>query len=450
MQLGIIGGGVAGLCAAMQVKQSELGSRSHIVVFEKNAEPGGLLQSTGQQGVWWDNGTFLFGSHTHLVRLFSDLFGPAEDLGRRAWYGGKLHVYPFGLREASRAQPPSALVRSAGEYLTARARSILGARAANMDEWLRWRMTSPLLNWTHLDVGISKLQGGQPTSNLSPALGMQRLKMIDNMANPLYLLKSLFRGTREAPPHTVRDPRQAGPGQGVGLIPLRLVELCEKLGIEIRFGARVDGLTRLESGSYEITYQDQGRPGRYSATHVISTMPLDELPAIHRPTVAEPCLAAARELAFTNLQLCFYLVDKPSIANKHMVIYSFEERHQWKRLVIRALPDGKCTIAVEVDFDPRIWQPPADIVDRVAEDLSVDLGLFGRDQVLLKHSRLVPKAYPIYELGFQERASTVIEALESPRLQIAGRGGRFQYASTHSAIQTAHDAVARLLAQAVG
>ena len=146
-----------------------------------------------------------------------------------------------------------------------------------------------------------------------------------------------------------------------------------------------------------------------------------------------------------DMQLVFFILDRPVVMNEHFVLYSFEKHHKWKRLVARSLPDGLSSVLVEITFDPEAGKPEQNIVDIVANELTTELKLFRFNEILTTHTKVVRKAYPIYEIGFENRVASIIQELESDRFQLAGRQGRFLYTDTNGAIRTAINAADKIL-----
>jgi protoporphyrinogen oxidase len=58
---------------------------------------------------------------------------------------------------------------------------------------------------------------------------------------------------------------------------------------------------------------------------------------------------------------------------------------------------------------------------------------------------LVHRAYPVYKLGFEEKVQGLMAELESTRLRLAGRQGRFLYVTTPGAIASGHEAADQVL-----
>ena len=437
----IIGAGVTGLVAALRLREANLDSIREIVVLEKQSVPGGLLQSTTQDGYWWDNGAFSFNRSNYLVNLFPDIFKKIEDKSVKVRYKADFHKYPFSLPDYIKSQSTYAIVKTAMSYICACVRSCFCSKPANLHDWLRCGLPDRLLSEIQLDTYLKKTQGTD-TINLSPSLGERRLKGVRNSGRPGWLIKRIFRNVYSSKP-IKKKPRWHPFEPGVGAIARKLAQHCEDRNIRIVYNTAVQ---KIENKPVTKIYCD-GNHGRdcYQAPHVISTMPLNELVEALVPQVTDECRSFAKSLSFMDMQVVLFVINRPAIMNKCLTVYSFEEHHKWKRLVARSLQNGLSSILVEVPFDPGNGEPAHDIIDRVSNDLTAELGLFEPDEILFKHMTVVHNAYPVYKIGFESKVAAIIQEIESDRFVTAGRQGLFQWFNSDGAIQTAIAAADRII-----
>jgi hypothetical protein len=83
------------------------------------------------------------------------------------------------------------LIGIAIDYLYSYLRYSLGCDGTNLEDWMRYRLTAPLLRLSKLDQYIIKMQG-LPVTQLSPVLGEQRLRDIHEMNRPGRILRILL------------------------------------------------------------------------------------------------------------------------------------------------------------------------------------------------------------------------------------------------------------------
>lgn len=118
-RIAILGAGVAGLAAALALRDAEL----DVVVFEKSRGLGGRAATRGREGIRYDHGANYFRADTERVRklVYTDL--PAGDLIEIA-----APVRPFPIAgQATEAVPPPAPVRLNYRHGISQLAKLLGA-----------------------------------------------------------------------------------------------------------------------------------------------------------------------------------------------------------------------------------------------------------------------------------------------------------------------------------
>lgn len=445
VKIAILGGGVTGMCAGLRLKDAGLEAISEVVILEEKPRPGGLLQTTRHNGCWWDNGVFYFRWDNYLRQLLPEVFQPIPGgMLQRVWLHGGMRDFPLD-KGLLRRQSKITLMGIACDYLYSYLRCSLGWDGTNLGDWLRYRLTRPLLRLSRLDMYVSKMQG-LPVTQLSPTLGEQRLPNIHEMTRPGRILRLILSSSRK-----IREQMQVGnpdiyPFQGgVGLISQKLAELCQARGVSLTCGARVQRVLRRDNGGYEIYYDGPQGPAVYQADFVISTIPMEELARAAREQLSEKAWADAQDLSYLSLKVIFLLVKRPSIVHEYFVLYSFEPHHPWKRLLALAIPGVGTALTVEVCFRPEEAPPGPEMDDRVIQQLTEEVQLFNRDEIVAQRSALVHRAYPVYKMGFEQKVETLLRELESPGMRLAGRQGRFLYVTTPGAVDSAHAAADQIL-----
>jgi len=418
---------------------------SEIVILEEKLLPGGLLQTTHLKNHWWDNGVFYFRWDNYLRQLLPELFQPiAEGMLQRAWLAGGLRDFPMD-KGLLRTQSKLTLLGIAFDYFYSYIRCFLGWDGSNLRDWLRYRLTSRLLSLSHLDQYVTKMQG-LPVTQLSPTLGERRLPNIHDMTRPGRLMRILMSSNRKIREQMQQQNPDIYPFHGgVGLVSQKLAELCQAWGVRLICGARVQRVIRSGAAGYEIHYEGPQGPGVYQADYAISTIPLEELADAAREQLSDQALADAQDLGYLDLKLVFLLVNRPRLIHDFFVLYSFEPHHPWKRLLALALPEGMTALTVEVGYQPGSPPPGPEIDELIVQQLTEEVQLFNRDEITARHSALVHRAYPVYKLGFERKVQGLIQELESPRLRLAGRQGRFLYVTTPGAIASGQEAADQIL-----
>lgn len=132
------------------------------------------------------------------------------------------------------------LIGIAIDYLYSYLRYSLGCDGTNLEDWMRYRLTAPLLRLSKLDQYIIKMQG-LPVTQLSPVLGEQRLRDIHEMNRPGRILRILLFSSKKMREFMQSMNPDIYPFQGgVGLISQKLAELCRSRAIKITCNAHVE------------------------------------------------------------------------------------------------------------------------------------------------------------------------------------------------------------------
>lgn len=432
------------MSAALRLQEAGAAGLTEITILEQEARPGGLMQTTHHHNHWWDNGVFTFRQDNYLRELLPDLLQPiAGGMLQRAWLAGGIRdMLDKGLL---RTQSPWSLLVMACDYLYSYVRCACGWDGSNLQDWLRYRLTARLLKLSQLDQYVSKMQG-LPLTELSPRLGETRLANIHEMTRPGRLFQSVWASTRKIKEQFQQQNPDLYPFQGgVGLISAKLAELCQARGIRFQFGAKVKQVCRLGENGYEIHFEGPAGSGSTRADFVIATIPLEELAAAMRACLSDQAWAEAQDLSYLDLKLIFLLVNRPHIIHDFFVLYSFEPHHPWKRLLALALPEGATALTIEVGFPGGSAPPGPEIDELVITQLTNEVRLFQPEDIVERHTALVHRAYPVYRLGFESKVQRLLGELESPRLRLAGRQGRFLYITTPGAIASGQAAADQIL-----
>ena len=444
MRVVILGCGLTGMCAALRLKES--GPHAEIVILEKEGKPGGLLRTTRNNEHYWDHGVFFFRSHNYMLKLLPDLFQVVpEGILQKIWLEDAIRDFPLDKGMLKTFSKP-ALLGVAFDYLYSFIRCSLGWDGQSVKDWLRYRIGSKLLQHSRLDQYVTKMQG-LPASQISSTIGETRLQGINEMTRPLQLMRVVLFSSQKVRQRKQTDIYDVYPYQGgIGRIAEEVSRLCEERGVRIVYGSPVQRITPVGDIGYDVQTGDAKEPATCRADYVISTIPLEELATASKDRLSKNALACARDLSYLNLKLIFLVIKRPSIAHDFFVLYSFEPNHAWKRLLAAAQPGGMTAVTIEIGFKPENGVPGPDVDEAVIRQVTEEVRLFSRAEIVEQHTAVVNRAYPVYRLGFEKKVQQLAQELESPRFRLAGRQGRFLYVSTPGAIQSGHEAAEKILA----
>lgn len=395
----VLGAGPAGLYAAWKAAAAG----HEVVVHERADHVGGMAASFDVAGIRVDQGSHRLHPATNpaiLAELQALLGGDLQWRPRngRIRLEGRWVGFPLSLPDVVRHLPPSFAAGVVGDTLTAPLRR---PRADTFAEVVRAGLGPTMLERFYGPYAV-KLWGRQP-GELS---GEQARRRIGASSVTAMARKVLRRG-----PAGFWHPRH-----GFGQFSDRLAQAAVDAGAEIRLGSEVTTLDDVD------------------ADHVWSTVPL--------PALARIAGGPQVELTFRALVLVYLVLD----------------RHRWTPWDAHYFP-GPDTPAARVSEPRNYHDRPEDApgVTVLCAELPCQVGddLWAADDASLGAAvaeglsrcglpdatpvdvvaRRIPAAYPVYDLGFEDRLAE-LEAWGAGLDGVVsfGRGGLFAHDNTHHAL----------------
>ncbi len=414
----ILGGGLAGLSAALHAKDDWL-------LVEKEPSLGGLARSRRVQGFTCD----LTG---HLIHCRTE-YGKAllEDLLRDnlIWFPrrsairfqGRLVRYPF---QAYLCDLPDA-VRD--ECLSGfRAAAAAKAPAADFEAWIRARFGEGIAR--HFMLPYNRKVWAEPLANLDVDWTENRV--------PVPTVAEVERGAQGTLAKefgynaTVAYPR-------VGGIQALTDALLARIDI-----ARVRPSTRVERLDLSMRVARLAGGEEVAFERVVSTLPPAVLAGVTEGVPGEVADAASR--LRSNRVTCLS-VASPVPLPVHWV-YVPDEAVPFYRVGCSSLfspevaPPNQHLLYVEI-ASPASSHAPKDLPPGLFSEVARLLAVGEKDLRPIDRVDL-PWAYPLFDLGWRGRFDTFRAWFESNGVRLAGRFGRWAYHSMEEAILDGRDAIA--------
>jgi protoporphyrinogen oxidase len=435
--IAVLGAGPAGLTAGYVLAQAA----EPVVVFEADAQVGGLARTVVRDGYRFDLGGHRFFTKSDEVQsLWEEVLGD-ELLVRsrlsRIYWRKRFIDYPLRLGDVVRKVGPIELVRCAASYLTAVVRRG-GRDAQTFEQWVCARF-GPRLYELFFKAYTEKVWG-VPATEIRAEWAAQRIRTL-----------SFWRVVRAA---LLRDggnvhslierfhyPR-LGPGQMWEAMAAEIVAA----GGELRMGARV---TRIELRDGTVRAVHAGGE-RVEVEHVISSLPLRDVVAIADPPAPPEVLAAARGLRYRDFLTVALVVHGEDLFPDNWIyvhdpdvrVGRIQNFRAWSAAMV---PDAART-CVGLEYfcfeGDDLWNASdLELVARATSELD-RIGLAPASRVEAGHVVRVPKAYPIYDAAYEERVRTVRAWLDRiSNLQQVGRNGLHRYNNADHSMLTALRAV---------
>ena len=445
-KVAIIGAGPAGLTAGYEL------AKRGIAATILEADPryvGGISRTVEYKGFRFDIGGHRFFSKSQEVEDFwTEILG--DDLlerprSSRIYYRGKFFSYPLKPFEALRKLGLVEAALCVLSYLKARLRPIRPVRS--FEDWVINQFGSRLFR-IFFKTYTEKVWG-MDCRRISADWAAQRiqgLSLFSALVNAFRPKPKARAGAIKTLIESFRYPR-LGPGM--------MWETCARKftrrGGELVMGARVVGLEYREpTRDWLVRYvlASDGHERELIATDVISSAPIRELARGLRPSLRPEAAAAANALAYRDFLTVALILKERNLFDDNW-IYIHEPNvkvgrvQNFKSWSPELIPDPALAcygLEYFCNAGDDFWsREDRDLVALATRELlAIGLAASAEDVVDACVVRQ-PKAYPVYDDGYQARVELVRSELGEryPGLHLVGRNGMHKYNNQDHAMMTA-------------
>lgn len=433
----VIGAGPAGLTAAYELSKHGLAG----TIVEADDVVGGISRTVERDGYRFDIGGHRFFTKAAEIEALWDEMLPEPMLVRprlsRIFYANKFYDYPLKASNALRNMGILTAASCLASYASARARPIPNPKS--FEEWVINQFGRKL--YAMFFKTYTEKVWGIPCSEIGADWAAQRIKGLslgEAVRNALFgqraggVVKTLI--------DEFRYPR-LGPGQ--------LWEACADSvvgsGWTLLKRTRVTGTT-VENGRVvrlKLSGPDLAS-SEIECSHVLSSMPLRNLVAAV-DVCPEQVRQSARGLAYRDFVTVALVVDAESVFPDNWIyVHSPEVKlgriQNFKNWSPHMVPNPAATcLGLEYfcNEGDDVWTMPDDQFVELGYSEISTIGL-ARGKLLGGYVVRMPRAYPVYDTGYQERLNTVREWLRTVGgLQCIGRNGQHRYNNMDHSMMTA-------------
>jgi protoporphyrinogen oxidase len=447
----IIGAGPAGLTAAYQLTKS--GQTS--TVLEADSVVGGISRTVERDGYRFDLGGHRFFTKVQPVEdLWHEILSDDEFLLRprksRIYYNGKFYDYPIKPLQALWQLGIFEAFRCGVSYLSARVRppkdqtTFEGYVIANYGRRL----------YGHFFKTYTEKVWAIPADELSADFGAQRIKGMSLWDAVWEPIRARF--TRRDKAHQVTSLIEEFqyPKYGPGMMWERCHELVEAAGTRVAFDTPVTKVRHEDGRAVSLTTETDGVATEHPVDHVISSMPFSLLVKAMDPPVPDEVQQAADELRFRDFLTVALVVpeDKVPWDDNWLYIHSdvktmrIQNFGSWSPHLVK---EGRNVLGLEytvLEGDASWTAPDEELVERGQQELEF-LGLINAADVEAGYVVRTPKAYPVYDEGYQDNVKVLRVWLEAnvPNVHPIGRYGMHRYNNQDHSMYTAMLTVENIL-----
>jgi protoporphyrinogen oxidase len=227
----------------------------------------------------------------------------------------------------------------------------------------------------------------------------------------------------------------------------RCQELVEGAGTKVTMDTPVTRIRHVGGRATSVVAESQGVATEYPADHVVSSMPFSLLLAAMDPPVPDDVRRAADGLEFRDFLTVALVVpaDKVGWDDNWIYIHAPEVKTlrvqnfgSWSPYMVK---DGHNVLGLEYtvrEGDESWTASDTELVAQAAEELET-IGLMSAADVEAGYVVRMPKAYPVYDEGYQANVEVLRAWLaeHAPNVHPIGRNGMHRYNNQDHSMYTA-------------
>jgi protoporphyrinogen oxidase len=426
----VLGAGVCGLAAAMELLRS--GAAERVSVFEVEDRPGGMARTVyDPSGLKADMGPHRI--HTELPEIDALLTELVDEelmwIERRSamHVEGRLLDYPLSVRSVLRLFGPVEFARMGLSAAWAKMNGLWQAPGDNFEAHMIRHFGERVYRRV-LEPYSAKVWKIPPRE-----ISVKAAEVRVSAGSMTKLARRILTGGREKPGQETALRRFRYLRGGVESLVLRLAEKVRESGGEILCGRRIESLALEDDGTWRVRHSH----GEARSSGVVSTIPVTSLPRMLRRS--EALSLPERELAaleYLAIYLVFLIIDKPTVSDNHWLYFpdpdlcfnrGYEPRRFWDD---PEAPAAQTMLCLEITARPGTDLHAANdeqLASRVESDI-VRAGLVREEEIVKSFVRRLPFGYPLYDRPADENLARVFEFLRRwPGLVTTGRQGLFSH-----------------------
>jgi protoporphyrinogen oxidase len=442
----ILGGGLTGLSAGYVLSNAGIS----VKVFERDPAVGGLSKTIVKDGFRFDLGGHRFFTKDARIDGFVRTLMKEELLSvnrtSKIYMRDNFFDYPLRPFNAMFGLGLLTTFKIMADYGAEKLRRLMKEKdCISLEDWVVSNFGRTMFNIYFRQY--SEKVWGIDCKSISAEWVAQRIK---GLSLGKALKNAFFKFTGKDIP-TLTD-NFIYPSLGIGRISDRLKDEIEKRNA-VFTDASVESVNHSDFRIDSIVVKDRNSTRIVHGTEFISSMPATKLVRILNPAPPEDILDAVAKLRFRDLVIVAIMIDRTRVTDQTW-IYIPEQKipfgriHEPTNWSDKMAPEGKTLMVMEFfsfKGDP-VWSEN----DERLRDITVEnlerLGFIKKREVIDGMVVRVPKAYPLFEVGYKELCNKVYDYLALfNNLHVAGRTGMFRYYNMDHAIESGLDTAERIL-----
>jgi protoporphyrinogen oxidase len=434
----IIGGGPAGLTAALELSRHNVPAR----VLEADKQVGGISRTVNYKGYLFDiGGHRFFTKWDEVNKIWEQTLGDKFLLRprlSRIYYRRKFFLYPLVAKNALLGLGPVESVRILLSYF--HAALFPSPKEDNLEEWVSNRFGKRL--YQIFFKTYTEKVWGVPCTSIQAEWAAQRIRGLSLMSA---VRNALF--PSKTPKAKTLIDRFHYPERGPGQMWEMLADTLSRQSYPILMERPVVRICH--EGGFVTRVVTSGPYGEesFEGSHFISSMPIRNLINALDPRPPEEVFRTANELRYRDFLIVSLIINRKEVSPDNW-IYVHEPGvrvgrvQNFKNWSPAMVPDAsKTCLGMEyfVFENDELWSSPDDKLIEMARREIAQLGLVRPEEIEDGTVVRMQKAYPMYDPGWAERVEAIrTYARTSLRnLQFVGRNGMHKYNNQDHSMMTA-------------
>lgn len=410
----VLGAGISGLSCAL--KLSEAGHK--VTVVEKEDRPGGMSSSFEHQDCVLDYGPHkIYTQLPEVSKKINDLLG--QDLlsikkSSKVRLKGKYYDYPVKVKDILLKMPLTTSFKCVFDIVFKKKTNY----AENYEDYLISKFGKSLYQLTF--EPYARKVWGDP-KKLSSSLAKSRIAV-----SSIWQIVKMLLSKANA---DVNAEIFQYPKLGIKQLSDAMVEKIKNSGGEVLFDSKPKKI-KVSEGKVQVLVSKNGKNVNLTADHIISTIPVSELPALLG--APKEIIDAAKGLSFVPLLIVYLKFDKPRLFPENWLF--FPEKYAFHRLseqkgFSKLMCSESQTVLIAETTKKELFDADLNTAARIICSDLVDAGIISKnDSIIDIFAKKLNNAYPYYGVGYEQSLSKVLNYLDSfKNIFSTGRQGLFNY-----------------------
>ncbi|MEW6118124.1 MAG: FAD-dependent oxidoreductase [Nitrospirota bacterium] len=442
----ILGGGLTGLSAGYVLTKAGCS----VTLFERDAEVGGLSKTVVHDGFRFDLGGHRFFTKNETIdRFVRDVMdGELISVPRKSkiFMRNKYFDYPLKPMNAAFGLGIPTTIRIIADYWRERIVATFKESAqVSLEDWVVSHFGRTMFNIYFKEY--SEKVWGIPCDRISVDWVAQRIR---GLSLTRAIKNAFFKFSGKDIPSLV--DRFVYSKLGIGRISERLKEEIERENA-VHTSTSVERLNYSGSCIESIEVREGTHTYTVKGDDFISSMPLPKLVQILNPVPPRNILDAAARLKFRDLVVVAIMLNRERVTDQTW-IYIPEQKipfgriHEPTNWSEEMAPKGKTLLVMEFFsfMGDAVWNETDERLTEITVRNLEQLGFIKNSEVIGSVVVRVPKAYPLFEVGYAELSQSLYDYLKRfDNLHLAGRVGMFRYYNMDHALESGMQAAAAVI-----